>query len=84
MLRIVDDELWQAVRARQSEIADQYVNVTEAIREAQSNRLNGLRRPKALFSGLIHCGVCGGPCSLRVYDIASDHPPKVLSRGRFK
>ena len=52
----------------QSEIADKYVNVTEAIREAQSNRLNGLRRPKALFSGLIHCGVCGGPCSLRGQD----------------
>src|SRR5712692_1846698 len=60
-LRIIDDELWQAVKTRQSEIADKYVNVTEAIREAQSNRLNGLRRPKALFSGLIHCGVCGGP-----------------------
>src|SRR6266567_3905908 len=67
-LRIVDDELWQAVKTRQSEIADKYVNVTEAIREAQSNRLNGLRRPKALFSGLIHCGVCGGPCSLRGQD----------------
>jgi hypothetical protein len=45
-LRIIDDELWQAVKARQSEIADKYVNVTEAIREAHSNRLNGLRRPK--------------------------------------
>jgi hypothetical protein len=29
-----------------------YVNVTEPIREAQSNRLNGLRCPKALFLGL--------------------------------
>jgi site-specific DNA recombinase len=28
-------ELWQAVKTRQSEIADKYVNVTEAIREAQ-------------------------------------------------
>jgi site-specific DNA recombinase len=67
-LRIIDDELWQAVKARQSEIADKYVNVTEAIREAQSNRLNGLRRPKALFSGLVRCGICGGPCSLRGQD----------------
>ena len=33
----------------QSEIADKDVNVTEAIREAQSNWLNGVRRPKALF-----------------------------------
>jgi site-specific DNA recombinase len=50
-LRIIDDELWKAVKTRQGEIADKYVNVTEAIREAQSNRLNGLRRPKALFPG---------------------------------
>jgi len=56
------------VRTRQSEIADKYVNVTEAIREAQSNRLNGLHRPKALFSGLIHCGVCSRPFSRRGQD----------------
>jgi site-specific DNA recombinase len=67
-LRIIDDELWQAVKTRQGEIADTYVNVIEAVRKAQSNRLNGMRRPKALFSGLIHCGVCGGPCSLRGQD----------------
>ena len=67
-LRIIDDELWQAVKTRQSEIAEKYANVTEAIREAQSNRLNGLRRPKALFSGLIYCGVCGGRYSLRGQD----------------
>jgi hypothetical protein len=41
---IIDDELWQAVKTRQSEIADKYVSVTEAIREAQSNWPNGLRR----------------------------------------
>jgi hypothetical protein len=56
------------VKTRQGEIADKYVNVIEAVREAQSNRLNGMRRPKAMFSGLIHCGVCGGPCSLRGQD----------------
>jgi site-specific DNA recombinase len=28
-LRIIDDELWQAVKARQGEIADKYVNVTD-------------------------------------------------------
>jgi hypothetical protein len=55
-LWIIDDELWQPVKTRQSEIADKYVNVTETIREAQSDRPNGLRRPKALFSGFIHCG----------------------------
>jgi site-specific DNA recombinase len=34
-LRIIDDELWQAAKTRQGEIADKYVNVTEAIREAE-------------------------------------------------
>ena len=65
-LRIVDDELWRAVKERQGEIAVQYANVTAAIRDAHSsNKLNQLRRPKALFSGLIFCACCGGPYSLR-------------------
>jgi hypothetical protein len=34
-LRIIDDELWQSVKARQSEIADKYVNVIDAVREAR-------------------------------------------------
>ncbi|WP_265519334.1 recombinase family protein [Nitratireductor luteus] len=68
-LRIVDDELWQAVRARQGEIAEKYANVAEAIREHhKKNRLNGVRRPRSLLSGLIFCGVCGGPYSLRGAD----------------
>ncbi len=68
-LRIVDDELWQAVRARQDEIADKFANVTEAVRaHHQKNRLNGARRPKSLLSGLVFCGCCGGPYSLRGAD----------------
>ncbi|MBF2717714.1 recombinase family protein [Agrobacterium vitis] len=68
-LRIVDDELWQAVRTRQGEISEKYVNVTEAVREHhKKNRLNGTRRPKSLLSGLIYCGCCGGPYSLRGAD----------------
>jgi hypothetical protein len=36
-----------AGKARQTEIADKYVNVTEAIREHHAkNRLNSARRPK--------------------------------------
>ena len=65
-LRIVDDQLWQAVRKRQSEIAEKYENVTEAVRKHhKKNRLNGKRRPQSLLSGLIVCGYCGGPYSLR-------------------
>lgn len=67
-LRIINDEDWQSVKARQREVADKYANVIEAVREAHSNRLNGLHQPKALFSGLIYCGVCGGPYSLRGQD----------------
>ena len=65
-LRIVDDRLWQAVKDRQGEIAEKYVNVIDAVREAHaSNKLNGLHRPKSLLSGLVFCGCCGGPYSLR-------------------
>jgi site-specific DNA recombinase len=68
-LRIVDDALWQAVRARQGKIADKYANVTDAVRaHHKKNRLNGARRPKSLLSGLIFCGCCGGPYSLRGAD----------------
>lgn len=68
-LRIVDDELWQAVKAKQKEIAEKYVNVTAAIREHHSNnRINSARRPKSLFSGLVFCGCCDGPYTLRGAD----------------
>ncbi|MEN5300124.1 recombinase family protein [Brucella sp. TWI559] len=78
-LRIVDDALWQAVRARQNEIAEQFANVTEAIRDHHSkNRLNRTRRPKSLLSGLVTCGLCQGPCSLRGADrfVCSNHISK--------
>ncbi|MBW9076320.1 recombinase family protein [Rhizobium pusense] len=68
-LRIVDDELWQSVRVRQDEIAEKFANVTEAVRKHhKKNRLNGTRRPKSLLSGLVFCGCCGGPYSLRGAD----------------
>ncbi|MFW7269907.1 recombinase family protein [Gluconacetobacter sp. Hr-1-5] len=67
-LRIVDDALWQAVRNRQAKIAAQYVNVIAAVRTSAANRMNGMRRPKSLFSGMIFCGVCGGTYSLREKD----------------
>ena len=65
-LRIINDGLWQEVRARQGLIAEKYANVTDAIRaHHDKNRLNVTRRPKSLLSGLIFCGRCGGPYSLR-------------------
>jgi site-specific DNA recombinase len=68
-LRILDDALWQAVKARQTEIIEKYVNVIEAVREHHANnRLNNTHRPKSLLSGLIFCGCCGGSYSLRGSD----------------
>ncbi len=68
-LRIVDDELWQAAKARQGEIAEKFANVTEAVRAHHKNKqLRGAHRPKSLLSGLIFCGCCGGPYSLRGAD----------------
>jgi hypothetical protein len=44
-LRIIDDELWQAVKARQA-----------ATRQAMRAGIVRARRPKYLFSGLTNCG----------------------------
>ena len=67
-LRIVDDELWQAAKLRQNELAEKYANVIAATRAAQANRLNGTHRPRSLLSGLLVCGCCGGPYALRGQD----------------
>jgi site-specific DNA recombinase len=65
-LRIIDHELWQAVKARQEEISVKYANAITAVREHhRTNRLNGTHRAKSLLSGLVFCSCCGGSCSLR-------------------
>ncbi len=51
-LRIVDDELWQAVKARQGERKADW----DTGKLAFWNR----KQPRYLFSGLMRCGVCGG------------------------
>ena len=67
-LRIVDDALWQAVKAQQGEITERYATVIGALQSARANRLNGAHRPRHLLSGLLECGVCGGPYSMRGQD----------------
>ena len=67
-LRIVNDELWQAAKARQGELSVKYATVIEAVRGAHANRLNGTHRPRHLLSGLLECGVCGGPYAMRGQD----------------
>ena len=66
-LQIVDDALWKAVKKRQGELSEKYASVIEAVRTANGNRLNGPHRPRHLLSGLLECGVCGGPYAMRAW-----------------
>ncbi|MDT3379574.1 recombinase family protein [Labrys neptuniae] len=59
-LRIVEDELWQAVKERQKAIASKFEAVTIGIRDARARRLHTMKRPASLLSGLLTCGCCGG------------------------
>jgi site-specific DNA recombinase len=52
-LRIVDDELWNHVKARQAEMR-------RVASSGDPKRFNKARRPKYLFSGLTKCAECGG------------------------
>lgn len=54
-LRIIDDELWARVRARQLAINQ----ASSAIRAALHANARTGRRPKYTFSGLLVCGECG-------------------------
>ena len=52
-LRIVDDELWNQVKARQLEMR-------RVASKGDPKQFNRARRPKYLFSGLTKCAECGG------------------------
>ncbi|KTT73842.1 recombinase family protein [Sphingomonas sanguinis] len=55
-LRIIEDELWQAVKARQAR------NTIDRDDKGEPSvaLINTRRRPKYLFSGLTKCACCGG------------------------
>jgi hypothetical protein len=53
-LRILDDDLWEAVKLRQRELS------FEIGRDEGGNALNRAHRRKFLLSGLLKCGCCGG------------------------
>ncbi len=53
-LRIVDQDLWEAVRRRQGEISD-----TPAVQKIKQSRFWTKRRAKHLLTGLVDCGCCG-------------------------
>ncbi|WP_439598247.1 recombinase family protein [Falsiroseomonas sp.] len=56
-LRIVDDNLWEAAKARQ-EALDRKCTAKGA--EAPRGAFWAKQRPRYLFSGLMTCGACGG------------------------
>ena len=58
-LRIVDDELWDRVKAKQNEVR------TEIRRNENGVALNRAHRAEHLLSGLIVCGECGEPFAMR-------------------
>lgn len=64
-LRIVTDELWQAVKREQQALAERYAGVKKA---AQKRALHNTRRPAYLLSGLLECGECGGAYAIVVND----------------
>jgi DNA invertase Pin-like site-specific DNA recombinase len=57
-LRILDDDLWRAAKARQA--ATRYTMQAGIVRA---------RRPKYLFSGLTQCATCGGGFVLSSHDL---------------
>jgi site-specific DNA recombinase len=58
-LRIVDDDLWTRVKARQASIR-QELRVGQSSSAAERRNLNASHRPRFLLSGLLQCASCGG------------------------
>ncbi|MGV4878757.1 recombinase family protein, partial [Acetobacter indonesiensis] len=58
-LRIIEQDLWDAVKARQSK-----TTWSQKSRGTGVHPLNALQRPTHLLTGLIKCGCCGGGFSM--------------------
>ncbi|WP_215764659.1 recombinase family protein [Gluconobacter sp. P1D12_c] len=58
-LRIIGQDLWDAVKARQSK-----TTWSQKSRGTGTHPLNALQRPTHLLTGLIKCGCCGGGFSM--------------------
>ncbi len=61
-LCLIDQTVWNAVKARQTRLAFDKT-------EATANPMNDRRRPKRLFAGLVKCGCCGGGYSMISKDL---------------
>ncbi len=60
-LRILDDQLWQAVKTRQGEVR-QAMNLAGVLTDRP--KLERARRPTYLLSGLLRCACCGASYTL--------------------
>ncbi|WP_212376073.1 recombinase family protein [Acetobacter persici] len=58
-LRIIEQDLWEAVKARQSK-----TTWSQKSRGTGTHPLNALQRPTYLLTGLSKCGCCGGGFSM--------------------
>ncbi|MCX2562300.1 recombinase family protein [Acetobacter farinalis] len=58
-LRIIEQDLWEAVKARQSK-----TTWSQKSRGTGTHPLNALQRPTHLLTGLSKCGCCGGGFSM--------------------
>jgi site-specific DNA recombinase len=72
-LRIVSDELWAAVKARQAAIRD-----SEGVTKARASRFWEHRRTQHLLSGLVYCGSCGS----RLASVGRDYLACSAARGQ--
>ena len=77
-LRIVSEELWEAVRQRYAAVA----------LGPQSKGPESARRPVRLLSGLVRCGVCSGPLIIGgaggrlVCSVRRERGPSACTNGR--
>ena len=74
-LRIISQELWDAVQARQLDIRQRSVKIREALNNPKSRSHTG----KYLFSGLVQCGCCGA--AYTVYSTTSYACATNINRG---
>jgi site-specific DNA recombinase len=72
-LRIVSDELWNAVKARQAAIRD-----SEGVTKARATRFWERRHAQHLLTGLVHCGACGS----RLAAVGRDYLACSAARGQ--
>jgi site-specific DNA recombinase len=56
-LRIIDQDLWDRVKARQQDARQ----ARDAHFKITANPLGGAKRPTHILSGLVECGTCGRP-----------------------